>query len=90
MRLGCEFSPIESNAALAKTYKLIDKLMSKPELSRAESHMLKLLSMLVEQYESREHPTPEVSAADLLAHLLESRNSSAVADDPNFGEFDYL
>ncbi len=65
--------PIGSKAALEKTYRLIDKLMSKPELNRAESQMLELLSMLVEQYESREHPTPEVSAADLLAHLLESR-----------------
>ena len=65
--------PIGSKAALEKTYKLIDKLMSKPELSRAESEMLELLSMLVEQYESREHPTPQVSATDMLKHLIESR-----------------
>ena len=65
--------PIGSNAALEKTYRLIDRLMNKPELNRAESQMLELLSMLIEQYESREHPTPKVSAAELLAHLLESR-----------------
>ncbi len=65
--------PIRSKALLERTYKLIDKLMSKPELSRAESEMLELLSMLVEQYESREHPTPQVSAADMLEHLIESR-----------------
>ena len=65
--------PIASKAALDRTYKLIDKLMSKSELSRAESEMLELLSMLVEQYESREHPTPHVSAADMLEHLIESR-----------------
>ena len=64
--------PIGSKAALDRTYKLIDKLMSKPELSRAESEMLELLSMLVEQYESREHPTPQVSASDMLEHLIES------------------
>jgi HTH-type transcriptional regulator/antitoxin HigA len=29
--------------------------------------------MLVEQYESREHPTPQVSANEMLAHLIESR-----------------
>ena len=51
--------PIGSKAALEKSYKLIDKLMSKPALSRAESEMLELLSMLVEQYESRHHPTPQ-------------------------------
>ena len=65
--------PIGSKAALEKSYKLIDKLMSKPVLSRAESEMLELLSVLVEQYESREHPTPQVSAADMLEHLIESR-----------------
>ena len=47
--------------------------MSKRELSSAESEMLELLSMLVEQYESREHPTPQVSATDMLKHLIESR-----------------
>lgn len=65
--------PIGSKAALEKSYKVIDQLMSKPALSRAESEMLELLSMLVEQYESREHPTPQVSAADMLEHLIESR-----------------
>jgi hypothetical protein len=32
--------PIGSKAALARTYKLIDKLMSRPDLNRAESEML--------------------------------------------------
>jgi HTH-type transcriptional regulator / antitoxin HigA len=65
--------PIRSKAALEKSYKLIDRLMSKPALSRAESEMLELLSVLVEQYESREDPTPQVSAAEMLEHLIESR-----------------
>ena len=65
--------PIGSKAALEKSYKLIDQLMSKPALTRAESEMLELLSLLVEHYESREHPTPQVSAADMLEHLIESR-----------------
>ena len=65
--------PIGSKAALERNYKRIDKLMSKPELSRAESEMLELLSMLVEQYESREHPTPHVPAAEMLEHLIEAR-----------------
>ena len=65
--------PIRSKAVLERTCKLIDKLMSNRELSSAESEMLELLSMLVEQYESREHPTPQVSATDMLKHLIESR-----------------
>ncbi len=65
--------PVRSKAALERSYKLIDRLMSKPEFSRAESEMLEMLSMLVEQYESREHPTPRVSAAEMLEHLIEAR-----------------
>ena len=77
--------PIGSKAALEKSYKLIDKLMSKPALSRAESEMLELLSMLVEQYESRHHPTPQVSATDMLEHLIESRGitNAALAAETN-------
>ena len=68
--------PIRSKAALDRTYKHIDKLMSKSELSRAESEMLELLSKLVEQYESRKHPTPHVSAADMLAHRSPLRSKA--------------
>jgi len=73
--------PIRSKAALERTYKLIDKLMSKPELSRAESEMLELLSMLVEQYESREHPTPHVSATEILEHPLLTQFDSGSGDE---------
>ncbi|MEK6262306.1 MAG: hypothetical protein AABP62_27220 [Planctomycetota bacterium] len=68
--------PISSKVAQDRTCKHIDKLMSKPKLSRAESEMLELLSMLVEQYESREHPTPQVSAADMQEHLSPRRSKA--------------
>ena len=66
MLLEFEPRPINSQSALARTYKLIDRLMSTPRLTRSQSEMLEMLSMLVEQYESREHPTPNVSAAEML------------------------
>ena len=71
--------PIGSKASLERTCKLIDELMSKPKLCRAENEMLELLSMLVEQYESREHPTPEISASEMLGHLIESRGITNAA-----------
>jgi HTH-type transcriptional regulator/antitoxin HigA len=74
--LEFEPRPINSQSALARTYKLIDRLMSTPRLTRSQSEMLEMLSMLVEQYESREHPTPNVSAAEMLEHLIESRGIS--------------
>lgn len=68
--------PIHSKEALSRAYKWIDQLMSKPKLSRDEADMLEMLSMLVERYESIEHPTPDVSPAEMLAHLMEERGLS--------------
>lgn len=70
--------PIRSDRALAKAYKLIDQLMNKSR-SAAESDMLELLSMLVEQYESREHPTPHVTPTEMLAHLIGESGKSYAA-----------
>ena len=47
--LEFEPRPINSQSALARTYKLIDRLMSTPRLTRSQSEMLEMLSMLVEQ-----------------------------------------
>lgn len=65
--------PIASQAGLEKAQRWIERLVDKPTLTRADSQILELLSMLVEQYENREHPTPKVSPTKLLAHLLVSR-----------------
>ena len=47
--------------------------MNKPHLSPSESEMVDLLSLLIEQYEAVEYPTPECSPAEILQHLLEAR-----------------
>ncbi len=54
----------------------IDRLMKADRLSRAESQLLELLATLVEQYESCEYPTPKVSQADLLSHLIDAKGRS--------------
>ena len=51
----------------------VERLMSKPHLSAAESQIVGLLSLLIEQYEAVEHPTPECSPAEMLEHFLEVR-----------------
>ena len=70
--------PIRTKKALERAYRLIDQLMSK-ERTSAESDMLELLSMLVEQFESREHPTPHVPPAEMLAHLIVERGVTNAA-----------
>ena len=47
--------------------------MSGHNPSRAESEIIELLSLLIEQYEATEDPTPEGSPAELLEHFLEVR-----------------
>lgn len=65
--------PVRSEREYRRTMRLIDGLMKKPGLSRAESELLELLATLAEQYESIEYPTPQASQADLLAHLIDAR-----------------
>ena len=45
----------------------------RPRLSRAVSELVEVLATLIEQYESREHPTPKRLPREILAHLMEVR-----------------
>ena len=55
--------------------------MANPHLGKAESEYVELLSTLIESYESQEHPTPDVSQSQMLAHLIAEKgvSQSAVA-----------
>ncbi len=65
--------PIRSKAVYSQALRQVEQLMSRPNLGRAESEMVELLSLLIEQYESREHPTPTSTPTELLEHLIEAR-----------------
>src|SRR5207247_10536481 len=65
--------PIRSKLAYRRALGHVERLMSKPVLSRPESEMVELLSTLIEQYEEVEYPTPDCSTAEMLEHLLEVR-----------------
>ena len=49
--------PIRSKLAYRRALGHVERLMSKPVLSRPESEMVELLSTLIEQYEEVEYPT---------------------------------
>jgi HTH-type transcriptional regulator / antitoxin HigA len=70
--LDYEPRPIRSEAAYRKALRQVEKLM-RPHLSRAESELVEVLATLIEQYESRELPTPKSPPRDMLAHLIEVR-----------------
>ena len=51
-------------------------LMEKPEdeISEEEGRLLELLSIVLDEFESRAHPLPEGKPHKMLAHILEERN----------------
>jgi HTH-type transcriptional regulator/antitoxin HigA len=65
--------PIRSKPAYRQALRHVEDLMSRPHPSRAESEMVELLSMLIEQYEEIELPTPDASPVEILDHLIEVR-----------------
>lgn len=67
--------PIRTEAECRRARRAIERLLT-PHPSRAESEIIEVMSTLIEQFESREHPTPHVSARQLLEHLLNSRSVS--------------
>ena len=67
--------PIRNESDCRKARRALEELM-KPRPSRAESELIEVLAMLIEQYEAREYPTPNVPARRVLEHLMESRGIS--------------
>jgi HTH-type transcriptional regulator / antitoxin HigA len=64
--------PIRSQKAYERALAQLEKLMV-PRPNAARSLLIEMLSTLIEKYESREYPTPEVAPADMLAKLLETK-----------------
>jgi HTH-type transcriptional regulator/antitoxin HigA len=68
--------PIRAAGEYRRAMRQIERLMKMVRLSRAQGELLELLATLVEKYESRELPTPKLSQAALLAHLIDARGVS--------------
>jgi HTH-type transcriptional regulator / antitoxin HigA len=64
--------PIRSEAAYRRALRHLEKLM-RPRMPRAESELTEVLATMIEQYESREYPTPKSPPREMLAHLMEAR-----------------
>jgi HTH-type transcriptional regulator/antitoxin HigA len=73
--LDYEPRPIRSEAAYRKALRRLEGLI-RPNLSRAESELVEVLATLIEQYESREYPTPKAPPREMLAHLIDARGST--------------
>ena len=74
--LDCRPRPIHSKTAYLRAIRQVERLMATPDLGRVESEMVELFSLLIEQYESIEHPTPASTPAEVLDHLIDARGGT--------------
>jgi HTH-type transcriptional regulator/antitoxin HigA len=86
-RLLTQFSPvaIESTAEHGRALKAVAALMDKEDRSAAETSLLKLLAVLIEDYEQRRYSMGEASPLDTLKELMRAREMQAKELWPVFG-----
>lgn len=73
--LDCMPRPIRSEREYRKACRQISELMAQgTTLSRAESEMIEVLSLLVGQFESSQFPLRDASPAEVLSFLIKSRD----------------
>lgn len=64
--------PIRSRKAYERALAQLEQLMV-PHPDAARSLLIELLATLIEKYESREYPTPELAPTEMLAKLLQTK-----------------
>lgn len=52
----------------------LEKLTGQAVVTPAEEKLIKLLTVLVEDYETRSFPVPEASPIDIIRHLMEAHS----------------
>jgi HTH-type transcriptional regulator / antitoxin HigA len=73
--------PIKSEAELDRATAVMNALVDRADLDRAEEGYLDVLSDLVERYEDKHHPIPtdDLSDAEMLEHLIEAKDVTQAA-----------
>jgi HTH-type transcriptional regulator/antitoxin HigA len=67
---------IDDERSHERALRTVEKLMKKRRLTVRERKLLELLAKLVDDYEETIYPTPEVSPAEMLAHLIEAKETT--------------
>jgi HTH-type transcriptional regulator / antitoxin HigA len=65
--------PIRSEAELDRAEAMLHQLLDAPSLSVPEQDYLEILGNLIEEYESKAHPTEALQANQMLAMSIESK-----------------
>lgn len=56
-----------------KALKVIERLMTKPKLTKAEDDLLELLYVLVDNFEKNAYPLPKASPQEMIEYLMEEK-----------------
>jgi HTH-type transcriptional regulator/antitoxin HigA len=59
-----------------RALRIVESLMNKPRVTKAEGKLLDLLAKLINDYEESIFPTPEVPPSRILRHLLEAKSTT--------------
>ncbi|HET6882814.1 MAG TPA: helix-turn-helix domain-containing protein [Pirellulales bacterium] len=65
--------PIRNRRELDRAIKMLDALLDRPKLSRAEQDYLEVLTDLIEKYEDATDPIEPLPDAEMLQFLMEAR-----------------
>ena len=68
--------PIRTDDELDRAIGVVNSLIDRDELDEGEQDYLYVLGDLVSKYEKEYHPLPRVSDAEMLRHLIESRDTT--------------
>jgi HTH-type transcriptional regulator / antitoxin HigA len=76
-QLLAEFVPqaIDSEAEYDRALAIAERLTFKQDKTAAEIKLLKLIVVLIEDYETEHYPIDHVTPHELLQHLMESNNT---------------
>jgi HTH-type transcriptional regulator / antitoxin HigA len=76
-QLLAEFVPqaIDSEAEYDRALAIAERLTFKQDKTAAEIKLLKLIVVLIEDYETEHYPMDRVTPHELLQHLMESNNT---------------
>jgi HTH-type transcriptional regulator/antitoxin HigA len=67
---------IRDNRTHQRALQVVDSLMSKPRLTKAEAKLLDLLAKLIDDYEETIWPTPDVPPSRILNHLIDAKSTT--------------
>lgn len=67
---------INDSRSHQRALRTVEALMKKPRLTKAESKLLDLLAKLIDDYEEKIYPTPEVSPSRMLRHFIAAKRTT--------------